>query len=300
MPSHPIRRLSAIPPEAVLIVVTMVWGGTFLIVREAMQSSGPMQFVALRFGIAALLLAAVTGRGMAGLTRQELRAGLAIGATIAAGYGLQSAGLTTITASASAFITALYVPLVPLLQWLTLGRPPALPAWVGIALSTVGLILLTAPGGAGLAPGTGEVLTMIGALAIAGEVILIGRYAGRVDARRVTVVQMAAASVIAALSIPVVGEAATWPDLRILAIAVALGLCSALIQLAMNWAQRSLSPTRATLIYAGEPVWAGLFGRLAGERLPGLALVGAALIVLAVLVSEWWPRRWRDGGATPR
>lgn len=54
----------------------------------------------------------------------------------------------------------------------------------------------------------------------------------------------------------------------------------------MNWAQRSVSPTRATVIYAGEPVWAGIVGRIAGERLPGAALLGAALIVLGVLVSE--------------
>lgn len=69
-------------------------------------------------------------------------------------------------------------------------------------------------------------------------------------------------------------------------IALGLGIFSAIIQVTMNWAQRSVSPTRATVIYTGEPVWAGIFGRIAGERLPVLALVGAALIVLGVLVSE--------------
>ena len=65
-----------------------------------------------------------------------------------------------------------------------------------------------------------------------------------------------------------------------------LGAMSAAIQVAMNWAQKSVSPTRATLIYAGEPVWAGIVGRIAGERLPAIALVGAGLIVAAVIVSE--------------
>ena len=69
------------------------------------------------------------------------------------------------------------------------------------------------------------------------------------------------------------------------------GLASAIIQVTMNWAQRSVSPTRATVIYAGEPVWAGLVGRIAGERLPGVALLGCALIVLGVLVSEMRIRR---------
>ena len=53
-----------------------------------------------------------------------------------------------------------------------------------------------------------------------------------------------------------------------------------------NWAQKSVSPTRATLIYAGEPVWAGVIGRIAGERFPPMAMVGAVLIVAAVIVSE--------------
>jgi drug/metabolite transporter (DMT)-like permease len=78
------------------------------------------------------------------------------------------------------------------------------------------------------------------------------------------------------------------PDFSWLLLASALGLgaASAAIQVAMNWAQKSVSPTRATLIYAGEPVWAGLVGRIAGERLPALALLGGALIVAAVIVSE--------------
>ena len=74
------------------------------------------------------------------------------------------------------------------------------------------------------------------------------------------------------------------PDL--IGVAIGLGFFTAIIQLTMNWAQRSISPTRATVIYTGEPVWAGIFGRIAGERLPGLALLGAALIVAGVLVSE--------------
>ena len=72
----------------------------------------------------------------------------------------------------------------------------------------------------------------------------------------------------------------------LLSAAIGLGAMSAVIQVAMNWAQKSVSPTRATLIYAGEPVWAGIVGRIAGDRLPGLALLGGLLIVIAVIVSE--------------
>ncbi|MFW9327020.1 EamA family transporter, partial [Glaesserella parasuis] len=80
-----------------------------------------------------------------------------------------------------------------------------------------------------------------------------------------------------------------------LSAAVAMACASILIQLTMNWAQKSLSPTRATVIYASEPVWAGIVGRMAGDRLPGLAILGAALIVGGVLVSEL-----RLGRQTPK
>ncbi|MEI4889740.1 EamA family transporter, partial [Klebsiella pneumoniae] len=72
-----------------------------------------------------------------------------------------------------------------------------------------------------------------------------------------------------------------------------LAFMSAIIQLAMNWAQKSISPTRATLIYAGEPVWAGIVGRLAGERLSPLALLGGALILIGIIVAELQPSQWR-------
>ena len=76
-----------------------------------------------------------------------------------------------------------------------------------------------------------------------------------------------------------------------LSAALALGAASCIIQLTMNWAQRSVSPTRATIIYAGEPVWAGIVGRIAGERLPAIAILGAAFIVAGAIVSELNPRK---------
>lgn len=93
--------------------------------------------------------------------------------------------------------------------------------------------------------------------------------------RRVTIVQLATASLTSFLMMAPTGESPPPYSDYLLYSAIGLGLASALIQLTMNWAQRSVSPTRATVIYAGEPVWAGIVGRLAGERLPGVALLGA-------------------------
>ncbi|AMW82735.1 DMT family transporter [Pseudomonas yamanorum] len=279
--------------ECVLVVITMFWGGTFLLVQHAMAVSGPMFFVGLRFAAAALIVGAFSLRSLRGLTFFELKAGCFIGVAIMFGYGLQTIGLQTILSSQSAFITALYVPFVPLLQWLVLGRRPGLMPSIGIMLAFTGLMLLTGPAGASLNFSPGEIATLIGAVAIAAEIILISAFAGQVDVRRVTVVQLATASVLSFLMVVPMGEALPAFSWLLLFSAVGLGLTSAVIQVAMNWAQKSVSPTRATLIYAGEPVWAGVVGRIAGERFPPIAMVGAALIVAAVIVSEMKTRRQR-------
>ncbi|QLL16552.1 DMT family transporter [Pseudomonas chlororaphis subsp. aurantiaca] len=272
--------------ECVLVLITMVWGGTFLTVQHAMTVSGPMFFVGLRFAAAACIVGLFSLRSLRGLTLFELKAGVFIGTAIMLGYGLQTVGLQSIPSSQSAFITALYVPFVPLLQWLFMGKRPGLMPSIGIMLAFTGLMLLSGPSGAALDFSPGEIATLISTVAIAAEIILISTYAGQVDVRRVTVVQLAATSVLSFLMVVPTQE--TIPDFSWLLLASALGLgaASAAIQVAMNWAQKSVSPTRATLIYAGEPVWAGLVGRIAGERLPALALLGGALIVAAVIVSE--------------
>ncbi|EKT4484499.1 DMT family transporter [Pseudomonas putida] len=280
--------------ELVLVFITMLWGGTFLLVHNVMTVSGPMFFVGLRFAAAALFVGVVSARALPGLTFTELKAGMLIGVSIMLGYGLQTMGLQTISSSQSAFITALYVPFVPLLQWLVLGRRPGLMPSIGICLAFIGLMLLAGPEGGSLHFSEGEVVTLVSAVAIAAEIILISRYAGQVDVRRVTVVQLATASLLAFLMIVPTQERIPDFSWLLLASAVGLGAMSAVIQVAMNWAQKSVSPTRATLIYAGEPVWAGIVGRIAGERLPGVALLGGLLIVIAVVVSELKVRRLRD------
>ncbi|WJD48149.1 DMT family transporter [Enterobacter sp. PGRG2] len=274
------------PQEALLILITMFWGGTFLAVQYAVTMSGPFFFVGLRFATAALAVALLSLKVLRGVTWLEVKAGVAIGVSIALGYSLQTWGLQTISSSKSAFITAMYVPLVPLLQWLCLGRIPGLMSCIGILLAFTGLILLAGPGGDLLVPGEGELITLASAVAIAAEIILISAWAGKVDIRRVTIIQLATASLVAFFAMIPAGESVPPLSPALLGVGLGLGIFSAIIQVVMNWAQRSVSPTRATVIYTGEPVWAGIFGRIAGERLPLLALLGGVFIVLGVLVSE--------------
>ena len=270
--------------------IIALWGATFLVVHLAVQHSGPLFFVGLRFLTAGLISVVVFRRTLAGLTRRELGAGAAIGVTIFLGYALQTLGLQTIPSSTSAFLTALYVPIVPLLQWAVFRRAPQPAVLAGVALAFAGLVLLAGPGATGLSLSAGEVVTLVSTVAIAAEIVLIGAFAGTVDLGRVTVVQLLVGGGLSLAVMPVVGEAVPPFSWVWLLAAAGLGAASCLIQLTMNWAQRSVSPTKATVIYAGEPVWGGIVGRLAGDRLPAAALAGAALIVAGVLVSELKPR----------
>ncbi|KAG1253882.1 hypothetical protein G6F65_017270 [Rhizopus arrhizus] len=211
------RRLaqSAVKPKSIfalsrqefaLVLVTMLWGSTFLIIHIAMQHSGPLFFVGVRFTIAGLVTMLLFRKHMMGITRFEIGAGIAIGCALFLGYYLQTHGLRTITSSQSAFITALYVPIVPLLQWAVLKRPPGLMSWIGVALAFTGLILLAGPEAGSLNFSPGEVATLAGAVAIAAEIILIGMFAKRVDSRRVTAVQLLTAGLVSVALMPVLGE----------------------------------------------------------------------------------------------
>ncbi|MCI1018353.1 DMT family transporter [Microbacterium sp. C5A9] len=274
------------PQEIALIAITAVWGSTFLLVHWAMEHSGPWFFVGIRFLVAGLISVAIFHRALRGIRWRDVGAGVAIGVMIYLGYGLQTVGLQTIDSSTSAFITAMYVPLVPLAQWAVFRKRPPAMAFVGAGLAFIGLMLIAGPAAFTLTLGAGEIATLISTLPIAAEIILISVFAGRIDLGRITIIQLLTAGALGILTMPIAGE--TVPEFSWIWVgcAVGLGAASCLIQLTMNWAQKSVSPTRATIIYAGEPVWAGIVGRIAGERLPLLALIGGALVVLGILASE--------------
>ncbi len=281
-------------PDLALWAVACIWGGTFLVTRIALAAgSGPYFFVGLRFGAATVATMLLLRGRLRGATRQDWIAAVAIGVPMAAGYLLQTGGLQSVSSSMSAFLTALYVPLVPLIQWAALKRAPAPLSWIGIALAFAGLVVIAHPWDASFGFGAGEWMTLASAVAFSGEIILIGRFATRIDAGRVAAIDLAIVSAAGFAAMPFAGEQLPPVSPTLLVCGLGLGVASAFIQLAMNWAQRTVSPTRATLIYASEPVFAGALGRIAGERLGASGWLGAALILGGVIVSELRPRRWQ-------
>lgn len=279
-------------PEWLLVFVTMVWGATFLVIQTGLHHGGPHAFLALRFSTAVAAIALLAPRALRGATREEWRAGIAIGAMLWLGFALQTIGLQTIESAKSAFLTALYVPAVPLLAFFVLKQRPHLGAWVGIALAFSGLVLLAAPKDFALTMGSGEALTVVCALVTAAEILMIAHVAKGCDPKRLAVIQLATAALLAVGAMGVTGEPLPHGSPVFYACAAGLGLASAFIQVSINWAQKHVPPERATVIFTLEPVWAALIGALAGERFGLWGYVGAGLILAGLFASELrWPGR---------
>jgi len=273
--------------DLALLGVTVVWGSSFVIVKEALVLVPPFTFIALRFTVATAVLAALFGRRMRELSRHDIGNGLLVGLFLFAGFALQTLGLGLTKASTAGFITGLSVVLVPVVAFLWLRHQPGLGSGVGVLLATVGLGLLSL--GDSLAMGAGDLLVLGCAIAFALHIVAVGRFAPRVDAYAFTIIQLALTGALAWI----VALVAEPVDLAVLAppvVAAVLFLgvgATAFAFLVQNVAQRFTSPTHTALVFTMEPVFAALFAyALLGEQLGPRALAGGALILAGMLVAE--------------
>ncbi|MHB8596033.1 MAG: DMT family transporter [Ktedonobacteraceae bacterium] len=283
-PERPIlwRRLRL---DVLLIAVTMIWGSTFLVVQKTVQLSGPFTFLALCFGIGSLTLAVTFRKRLRHLTRTELFAGMFIGLFLFAGYALQTTGLQFTTSSKAGFITGLYIPLVPVFSWLILRQKPTRGAVIGIGLSVIGLILLSINNQFSFEFGLGEALMLGCAFAFALHIISISKFVPHADAVNLAIVQLSLTSLLSFIAMPLAREPFVVPPLPVWGAVLFMGVIDiAFCLVAMNWVQQFVSSNRATLVYALEPAWAGLFGFLAGQNLSNPAWIGCACIFLGMIV----------------
>jgi drug/metabolite transporter (DMT)-like permease len=268
-----------------LIAVTAVWGVTFVQVKDAVALYPLFAFLAVRFAIATLTLAVPAAGRVRSLGRTGVAAGTLLGLLLAAGYVLQTAGLERTTVSSTGFVTGMYVVLTPLIALVLLRSRIAAAAWVGVALSTVGLALLS-----GIHSGSamGDLLVLAGAAVYSLQIVLMERFAPRYDAVAFTLIEMAAACAGLGIVSVARGELAVPHGWTVWGALVVTGVfASALAFLIQTWAQRRTSATRTALAFAMEPVFAAVFGiTLAGDRLGALGWSGCAAIMGGILLAE--------------
>ncbi len=272
-------------PLAALVAVTAVWGLTFVQVKDAVELYPLFAFLALRFAIASATLAAPAARRLRLLDRRGALAGAALGLLLAVGYALQTAGLERTTVSSAGFITGLYVVFTPVFALALFRIRIGAAAWLGVALATAGLALLSGVDAG--SPG-GDLLVLGGSAAYSLQIALMERYAPRYDALAFTFVELAAAFVGFAAAAVALGQLETPQGATVWAALVVTGVfASALAFLAQTWAQRRTSATQTALAFALEPVFAAFFGfTLAGDRLGPAGWAGAAAIMGGIVVAE--------------
>ena len=268
-----------------LVAAALLFGSTFLVVQDAVESAEPLPFLAVRFAIgAAALLPLALRRGTADLrTPGLLRAGAVAGLALTAGYVLQTVGLQYTTSSVSAFLTYLLVVFVPLIVAVTTRRLPPWPTVAGLGLAVGGLALLG--GGPEVGTGRGELLTLGCAVAFAVHLLVLSDAAPRFPVAALSVVQFAV--VAGVVAVPALVTAGGGLDGGAWAAAAYTGVAVTALGLGLQaWGQRRVTATRAALLLLIEPVSAAVLGFASGERLGATGGAGAVLILAGILVSE--------------
>ena len=270
------------PALLALIVVTAVWGVTFVQVKDAVELYPLFAFLAARFAIASLTLAPVAAPR---LRAAGWRPASLLGLLLAAGFVLQTAGLQRTTVSSTGFITGLYVVFTPIFAYALFRIRAGRAVWAGVALSVAGLALLS---GVGVGSPAGDALVLAASAVYSLQIALLERYARLYDPIAFTFVEMLAAFVGCAAVALALGQIEVPRGWTVWGAILVTGVfSSALGFLVQTWAQRRTSATRTALAFAMEPVWTAIFGYwLAGDRLGALGWAGAALIMAGIIVAE--------------
>lgn len=283
--------------DAALVVVTIVWGTSFIVVKNVVRDSPPLAFLFFRFLLATAFCLALARRRPR--TPGLLRDGAIIGALLAGGMTCQVLGQVETTASKAAFLTGLSVVMTPFAAFARTRRLPSLENGIGIVLAGVGFLLLTFPRGGGPI-NRGDLLVLGCAVLFAFYIVEISLRTTAHDALWLTSVQLAVVTTTAAaLSVAFRAAGAVlerrtivWEGTFLQAVLYLGTIGTVGTFLTQTWAQRHMSATHAAIIFALEPVWAALLAAwLLGERLGSTGTWGGSLVLAGIVVSEMRLRR---------
>lgn len=272
--------------EAALLSMTLIWGGTFPVVKLAMAYVSPVLLVAVRFSIAALVLLVFFSRRIFPLPPGAVVKGSILALFLFLGFVAQNIGLTITTASKSAFITGLMVLFVPVLQYIIERRPPKLGNIAGILVVVAGLWLLTSPEGAAL--NAGDALTLVCAVLFAVYIVYLDVVSREMTALQLLFMQMAATAVFAIVATAVFEPVYfVWNSGAVAGILYLTLFATLLTTWVQTRFQKETTPTRAVVIFSVEPVVAAVLSYfILGEVLGMAGMIGGALIIGGVLLSE--------------
>ncbi|MFZ1080655.1 MAG: DMT family transporter [Candidatus Kryptoniota bacterium] len=272
--------------ELILLSITLIWGGTFAVVKFALANSSPLTFLAIRFGIASLIFPLIYRKNYFSMDKATFIGGAFLGVLLMVGFAFQTIGLKYTTSSKSAFITGLLVAFTPIAQAIIERKLPSKGNLIGVGLVAVGLYLLTSPSGQGF--NIGDILTFFCAISYAIYIVYLDIFSKKHDVSKLTLLQL---SITSLLSIAIA------PFVETMEVHLTTGFIWALLYtsiLATVFAtylqtkyQRDTTPVRAAIIFSMEPVLANVIAFFAfGEFVGYIGAVGGTLIIAGLLTSE--------------
>ncbi|WP_106004336.1 DMT family transporter [Neomoorella humiferrea] len=272
--------------DMALLLVTFIWGTTFVFVQRALTGIGPLYFITLRFALAFIFLALAAGRQWLNLDRFTLRHGCLVGLILCGGYIFQTLGLKFTSAATAGFITGLSVILVPLLNAVFYRVLPGPLTLTGALIATAGLALLTLNPGLNFNPG--DFLVFLGALCFAGQILMVERYARLHNTWLFTSIQLFTVAMVAFLlalpseKLPNSFTPAVWQAFILTSLPA-----TSLAYIIQNKVQQFTTAIHTAIIFTMEPVFAALAAYLWGqETLTGRQVAGCLFILLGMFLAE--------------
>lgn len=269
-----------------LLLVTVVWGTTFVITKNALSHIETFNFLAIRFIIAFITSSLLFYKNMKNITKQTLTYGAIIGIILFLGYSLQTIGLNYTTASKSGFITGFSVIIVPIVSAIILKRAPQKSTIIGVILAIIGLGFMTL--NSSLIPNIGDFFTLIAAFFFAFHILSVERYTSDVDSISLAIIQIGVVGIVSLIislsfeSFSIPTRTDTWIGILITSILATSG--AYIIQ---NTMQKFTSATHTALIYTAEPVFSAIFAFiLLQEIMSHQAIFGSVLILTGMILGE--------------
>jgi len=281
--------------DAALAFVAIIWGATFVVVKQALADVSTLYFLFLRFSLASLCMLVLFTPAFRKMTAREIGQGLGAGAVVGLflwlGYILQTLGLKYTSAGNSGFLTGLYIVLVPLVGAVLLRKRPSGREIVGITIATAGMVVMTLPSlAASFSMNRGDLLTLACAVAFSFHLVAVGYYSQRRKMEALAFGQIACSAVLSGCSLGLEPLHIVWSRPVWTAILLTAIFATAVAFALQTWAQQYTTPTRTALIFALEPVVALVTAvAVGGEAVTLYAVAGGALILAGILAVELKP-----------
>ncbi len=275
--------------ELGLGLAAMIWGSTFVVVKDALVDVSPVLYLALRFWMGALLLLPFLRRWP---SRRTVLGGMATGCFLGVGMILQTMGLKYTSASNVGFLTSLYIPLVPFVGAYVYGVRTGWKEAIAVLVASFGIGLMSFDPQS-LSVNRGDLMTVCAAVLFAFQIVMVTKFANDGELVWLAWFQVTMTALISSMATGLNldgGNFVVWTMRLWWAFGITVLGATVAAFLLQSWGQRHTTATRAALIFATEPVFAGLASFYwLGERLTGRGWAGAGLVLIGVLLAELKP-----------